>query len=160
MPVFVEWKWQERTKSFLVIFHFYDDFSKPNLRIRRFAKGNRLMFSEPLKAIFTKEAWMTWAPSHVEMALLTELLSYANMINGLKEKEKRELKKSLESRKSLYEADWMKGILDYHVSPNDTFKEIGIDKKMVIYHDESKKVYSGVEICPEYIDYLKKLLRQ
>ena len=34
MPIFVQWEWKGRTKSFLVIFHFYDDFSKPNLRMK------------------------------------------------------------------------------------------------------------------------------
>ena len=34
MPILVQWKWQERGKHFLVIFYFYDDFSKSNLRFK------------------------------------------------------------------------------------------------------------------------------
>ena len=77
MPVFVEWQWKERTKSFLVIFHFHDDFSKPNLRIKKYENGH--LFMLPPDEMFTPlKAWMSWAPSHPDMALLTELLSYAN----------------------------------------------------------------------------------
>jgi len=102
MPVFVEWKWQERFKSFLVIFHFHDDFSRPNLRVKKYEKG-RLFMARHSKVLSAKKAWMTWAPSHPELALLTELLSYANRINGLKEFEKGELRAKLEgARKGGY----------------------------------------------------------
>lgn len=87
MPVFVEWKWKERTKTFLVIFHFYDDFSKTNLRIKKCEKGRLLMLT-PSEIFSPSKAWMTWSPSHPDMALLTQLLTYANIINGLKEDEK------------------------------------------------------------------------
>lgn len=89
MPVFVQWKWKEETKTFLVIFYFYDDFSKPNLRVRKYEKGHLLMLT-PSEIFTPSKAWMTWAPSHPEMALLTQLLTYANIINGLKEDKKDE----------------------------------------------------------------------
>ena len=34
MPVFVEWKWIEKTETFLAVFHFWDDGNKQNLRMR------------------------------------------------------------------------------------------------------------------------------
>ena len=134
MPVFVEWKWKERTKTFLVIFHFYDDFSKPNLRIKKYEKEHLLMFTE--SEMFTPlKAWMTWAPSHPEMALLTQLLTYTNIINGLKEDEKHEIGLYLE-RAAIPER-----------------------KLVVVYLEESGELSSFAELCPEYIDYLKKILK-
>ena len=34
MPTYVRWEWKERTKTFLVIFYFFDDKSSSNLRFR------------------------------------------------------------------------------------------------------------------------------
>jgi hypothetical protein len=78
----------ERTKSFLVIFHLYDDRSEPNIRLmKKTFKDEMSEFERPT---------ITWAPSHLESGLLGELLSYANIINGLKEGGKRELRRDLE----------------------------------------------------------------
>lgn len=79
MPVCVQWKWINRTKSFLVIFHFIDDSSRPNLRMSK--EYSNLM---------------TWAPSHVELGLLSEILKFANIINGLSASQKSELKYKLQ----------------------------------------------------------------
>jgi len=170
MPVFVEWKWQENTKSFLVIFHFYDDFSKPNLRIRKYEKEKErmILIENPRRFIATKEAWMTWAPSHSELGLLMELLGYANMINGLKEFQKRELCIDLEGRRGVYERspvarrnkDVLKGVL----SLSDVLREMRRDRKAVIYHEHKEFKYGSLNACfeisPEYIDYLRNLLKQ
>lgn len=58
------------------------------------------------KVLSAKKAWRTWAPSHPELVLLTELLSYANRINGFKEFEKGELRAKLEGvRKGGYDPE-------------------------------------------------------
>ena len=83
MPVLVQWKWKEETKSYLVIFHFFDDFSAPNLRttILGISKSH---FGEDIDLSKRKSTpLLTWAPSHIELGLLSEVLSYANRINGL-----------------------------------------------------------------------------
>jgi len=144
MPVFVEWRWKEKTKTFLVIFHFYDDFSKSNLRIKLYTNEKRLIASlEPLEVIRSQEAWMTWSPSHTEMALLAELLSFANIVNGLTEFQKRRLKNPLEGRGG-------------HAL--DILQELPDGKKEVFYTEKSGTCYRCPEICQEYIDYLRKLL--
>ena len=75
--------WNEQ-KLFLVIFHFIDDFSEPNLRMSK-----------------EYDNLMTWAPSHVELGLLGEILRYANIIDGLRETEKKELKYKLQGVKKV-----------------------------------------------------------
>jgi hypothetical protein len=42
------------------------------------------------------EVEMTWAPSHIELGMLSELLMYANIIGGLSETARKELRKKLE----------------------------------------------------------------
>jgi len=160
MPVFVEWKWQERFKSFLVIFHFYDDFSRPNLRVRKYEKGH-LFMARHSKVLSAKKAWMTWAPSHPELALITELISYANRINGLKEFEKGELRVKLEGvRKGGYDLETEEYDADLVVADaSEILKEMGEDKLRYIYieSDESElDLCFCVELCQGYINYLKK----
>ena len=176
MPIFVQWKWAETRKSFLVVFHFYDDFSKTNLRIRKYSPvqvtyedegiTNRFM-QHPMiityadlskgESIIPEKAWMTWAPSHIELALLSELLSYANIINGLNEMEKLELKSRLEAREDSIVSERQA----YRVHP-DIVNRIGKDKKVAIC-DESlikqQEPFICVELCPEYIDYLRNVLK-
>jgi hypothetical protein len=177
MPIFVQWKWAETRKSFLVVFHFYDDFSKPNLRIRKYSPvlvtyedegvTNRFMdypmmitYADLSKgeSIIPEKAWMTWAPSHIELALLSELLSYANIINGLNEIEKVELKSRLEARE---DTTLPYGRQAYRIHP-DIVNRIGKDKKVAIC-DESlikqQEPFICVELCPEYIDYLRNVLK-
>ncbi len=157
MSVFVEWKWKEKTKSFLVVFHFYDDFSKPNLRIKNYEKGY-LYVSTPFGLITPMKAWMTWSPSHPELALLTELLSYANIINGLKEFEKRHLRTNLDP--VITDDDELGITADVTSIEN----EIGKDKKTVVYLEKpeyptEQPLHCCAELCPEYIYYLKKVLK-
>jgi len=171
MPVFVEWKWIESTKSFLVVFHFYDDFSKPNLRIKKCEKGTPgtpSMFTtfapdapSPSDIIQARKAWMTWAPSHSELALLMELLSYANIINGLKETEKRKLKFELQGRKALILHGVPEDEINAAVSPVDAWVQVGVGKKAVTYFEPEvgpEVLHFCIELCSEYIDYLRFLL--
>ena len=139
MPIFVQWKWKERTKSFLVIFHFFDDYSNPNLRIKD--RTGLFDYYRP-----RKKAWMSWAPSHVELGLLGELLRYANIVDGLKESEKRELRNALEGKSAECIDDLWKGYL-YRVG-----KRWALGSKF--------DPYFLVELCPEYVDYLKNLLKK
>jgi len=160
MPVFVEWKWIERTKTLLTIFHFHDDFSKPNLRLMKYEKHRPTLVPHTRKFLAVKKAWMTWAPSHPELGLLMQLLSYANIINGLKENEKRKLRIDLEGRRTVYEhgvrnEDRLKGM----VRPNDVLNKIRKEKKAVIYEPDSGMLQLCVELCPEYIDFIKKLMK-
>ena len=163
MPVLVQWKWMERTKSFLVIFHFYDDYSKPNIRFKKKKfKDEKVEFERPT---------ITWAPSHPELGLLSELLSYANMINGLKETEKRELRRDLEiavvERNGILRLYWapikdllqLTGKVLIFEAPDfalflsrpilETYKKEKIEKDSLFC----------IELCPEYIDYLRKMLK-
>lgn len=151
MPVFVEWQWKERTKTLLTIFHFYDDFSKRNLRLMKLDNSK---FFSPEGNLELKRDWVSWAPSHPEMALLMQLLGYANIINGLKESEKRRLKAKLEGVTEMEESD------TFYIQ--DFRKDIGKDKKTVVYVEHGEPVHlmhCCIELCPEYIDYLKKVLK-
>ena len=164
MPVFVEWRWKEETKTFLVIFHFYDDFSRANLRINSTPEKNRLTMSTYVGGedwfdyVETKGAWLTWSPSHIDLALLMELLTYSNIINGFKEARKRSLIKYLEfisRRGTLNEVsgevercDWIMGGAMHSV--------VGCDRKTANY-SENGHSYAMAELCPEYIAYIKEL---
>jgi hypothetical protein len=164
MPVFVEWKWQERFKSFLVIFHFYDDFSRPNLRVKKYEKGH-LFMARHSKVLSARKAWMTWAPSHPELALVTELHSYANRINGLKEFEKGELRAKLEGvRKGGYDSETEEYDADLVIADaSEILKEIGEGKFRFIYIERDEPELDlclCVELCQEYIDYLKKTIEK
>jgi hypothetical protein len=164
MPVFVEWKWQERFKSFLVIFHFYDDFSRPDLRVKKYEKG-RLFMARHSKVLSAKKAWMTWTLSHPELALLTELLSCANRINSLKEFEKGELRAKLEGvRKGGYAPETEEYDADQVIADeSEILREIGKDKLRFIYIEKDEPgldLRLCVELCQEYIDYLKKTIEK
>ena len=165
MPVFVEWRWKEETKTFLVVFHFYDDFSRTNLRVNSTPEKNQLTLftyvggDDFLNDVETKGAWLTWSPSHVDLALLMELLTYSNIINGFKEAKKRLLIQHLEfvSRKGtlnevsgeVEKCDWLK--------VGAMLSVVGCDKKLASYSDDNRRFYAMAELCPEYITYIKKL---
>ena len=110
--------------------------------------------------------WISWAPSHPEMALLMQLLSYANIINGLKPSEKKELWYELEGKDEL--PGDKEEYLCITAVPKIISKRIGKDKKVIIYGDLRESggdlrycpMYTCVELCPEYIDYLGKLLEK
>jgi len=137
MPILVQWKWIERTKTFLVIFHFFDNYSNPNLRIRKKSGHWEILYPQ-------KKAWMSWAPSHVELGLLGELLRYANIVDGLKEFEKRKLRNVLEGE-SFEDID---DIASKVPSTTRIFKSYN-----------RKDPFFVVELCPEYIEYLRKILK-
>jgi hypothetical protein len=148
-----------------VIFHFYDDFSRTNLRVNSTPEKNRLTLftfvggDDFVSDVETKGAWLTWSPSHVDLALLMELLTYSNIINGFKEAKKRQLIQHLEfiSRKGtlnevsgeMEKCDWIKGGAMLNV--------VGCDKKTASYSDGNGHTYAMVELCPEYVDYIKKM---
>lgn len=136
MPIYVKWKWQEQTKSFLVIFRFIDDFSKPNLRIKQYPKSHR--------------ADVTWAPSHIELGLLSELLRYANIIGGLSETTRRELRKKLEV---IYMDKYRMFIDEESLIQLDQIP----NKPHIIYVGEGLDLW--VYVCPEYLEYFRKILK-
>ena len=161
MPVFVQWKWEEKTKTYLVIFHFLDDFSEPNLRM----KSNYMVdFKRSLKKIHLNPpkptSIMTWAPSHPELGLLSEVLSYANIINGLNYDRKLEIR------------DWLEGEAFFM-----TFRKKDKEKTLLCsvtnfellvaselcslmrYSEEDERYYRCFKLTSEYIEYLKKGLK-
>ena len=165
MPIFVQWKWVERTKTFIAIFYFWDDGTKENLRMQRNEEGFETVtpFENEGKGEFVSatslphfvlspplnKTYMTWAPSHPEFCFLTEVLTYANLINGLKENEKRNLRYRLEGR-LIEKGDYM--IVDKIHRELATSMCDGI---IVVFPE------GGIccKVCPEYIDYLRKLLK-
>ena len=151
MPILVQWKWQERTKSFLVIFHFTDDYSETNLRMETFYPFPGL--PSPLK-----NTRMTWAPSHVEMALLSDILSYANLINGLKETEKEDLRDKLQGTRVKYE-DTEAHIDEIGYVLQHFLEEVGLKCVICRPDPNSGEWQIFFELCPEYIDYLKNVLK-
>lgn len=179
MPVFVHWEWKERTKTFLVIFHFYDDYSNPNLRTKNRAVCRDLhmrdsnvviTFSPPPSSRFQKaiddgifgeslgkKAIMTWAPSHPELGYLAEVLRYANIIDGLSEEEKRDLRFDLELVVGINDRTF--AIDEKRIEDLD-FRFA--DKKKLVLFDENiaGKMALCVELCQGYIDYLKLVLKQ
>lgn len=197
----------ERTKTFLVIFHFVDDFSKQNIRFRKkkfvgYGLPDYLYIPQdyptPQECPYILECpvscgtmeplpvqsyeVMTWASSHPELGLLSELLSYANIINGLKESEKRKLRGKLEV---MYELDeegrkikqYMaegnreqalkvyKDIISNLSNYNRDFEDITSKLNKIMLHGiefgrrRKEEYVFCVELCPEYIDYLKTVLK-
>lgn len=169
LPILIQWKWVEQPPSFLVIFHFYDDYSKPNLRTAemRFEGYGpfyiyvpekltpRLRPEEPRKV----RTVVTWAPSHSELGLLMDLLSYANIVNGFKEQVKRELKKKLIIIDLATDRD-----LEFVAERIKNFRKFLVDKIDAFGIQEDQKTGETVwnfysELCPEYLDYLKEILK-
>lgn len=161
MPIYVEWKWEEPTQSLLAIFHFYDDFSKPNLRLVKIGEEEDAYVSSRGELTRLKRAWTTWAPSHSEIALLMQLLCYANIINGLRPTKKRKLWNELEGKKAFRDSDFSQNELANIAVPDEIKKQIGLDKRVMTYADleEEDVLRTCVELCPEYVDYLKKVLK-
>jgi len=163
MPVFVQWKWIEKTKTLLTIFHFFDDYEKPNLRLMKMGGDIRTFLHSPKRDMKLKKNWISWAPSHLEMALLMQLLSHANIINGLKPSEKKELWFELEGREDMYpyEEDFSK-----FAEPHIVGERIGGNTRVIQYIDRREDaegflpVYTCVELCQEYIDFVWNKLRR
>jgi hypothetical protein len=166
MPVFVEWRFQEKTNTYIVIFHFIDDFSSPNVRMKKHEKGRRMVSVDRFGCPSLenpKGAWMTWAPSHPELGFLMEVLSYANIVNGLKVEQKIRLKSRLEARRKWIVHGGHMNEITYLGYSDEEMKEIfGENVKLAVYVDDPEKdipLRFGIEICEEYISYLRNLLK-
>jgi len=210
MPIFVQWKWVEKTKTFLVVFHFFDDFSKPNIRFRKkkFTGNGKSLeylyvppdYPTPSECPYVLECpasckdmeelptqirtVMTWAPSHPELGLLSELLSYANIVNGLKEIEKRKIRKHLEITMEMEEKA---GKIKHHMARKNKEQALKAYENAIMHWSDylqhfqefrgklsGRVILTGseiskngeetnvfcVELCPEYLDYLKTVLKK
>lgn len=91
MTILVEWKWQPN-QTYLVIFHFVDMFTKTNLRgklikLPQIKYEGNLHSNGFVNVLMEKnpelKPYITWAPSHPEVARMAEVLLFANIINGL-----------------------------------------------------------------------------
>lgn len=170
MPIFVEWQWKENTKTFLVVFHFWDDGVKPNLRMR--IKEEDFEFVAPLDNDLEGEfsavvsaphhgvlpyprtnAYLSWAPSHPEFCFLTEVLTYANLINGQKPNRRRNLRAKLEGKASKVEDEKGQEYFDYEVH-SELLNSMPTGR-MAIFAS-SKGI--SFEVCLEYLEYLRKIL--
>lgn len=151
MPIFVKWEWVEKTKTFLVIFTFQDDFSKTNLRFK-----NVTLNYAP--SVSTKNVpTMTWAPTHVEISLLAQLLQYANIIDGFSQGVRVVLKRKLSM--------WVLENDSYNLYEDD-LKELlmKLEEKSFLHgfninKDGKKEMYFCAELCPDYIEYISKVIR-
>ena len=163
MPVYVQWKWEEKTKTYLVIFHFLDTFDKPNLRMKNVPRidfkrsPNKIHLAPPKPTPI-----MTWAPSHPELGLLSEVLSYANIINGLDYGKKREIKDWLEGEafflKLVHPKKNKKITFLCSVTNLELLKASELCNIMP-YSEEEERYYRCFKLTPEYIDYIKKGLK-
>lgn len=181
MPIVVQWKWKEETKTFLVIFHIYNDYSRDNIRTAemRFESEEEpshkvylylpnkfpINSSDSVKYVTTVH---TWAPSHFEMALLMQVLCYANIINGLKEEKKRTLRGILEwhdilSREGLFD-EITHAIGRLRAYALNEYIRVRKDHTVLIgFESKDGKTLEEpmfcVELCEEYIDYLRNVLK-
>jgi len=162
MPIYVQWKWEERTETLLAIFHFYDDFSKRNLRLIQYDSEREAFVHRGKRLTKPKRSWITWAPSHPEMGLLMQLLCYANIINGLKPSKKKQLWIEMEGKKHYRALGYSEETVNMIAVPDKIMEEIGFDKKVLTYADfeDEETLVTCVELCSEYIDYLRDLLEQ
>jgi hypothetical protein len=163
MPIFIQWKWEEETTTFLVIFHFFDDYIKTNIRFRK-----KRLESESDKRVYQYypinhgrksvrpaqfKSVMTWSPSHLELALLSDLLSYANIINGMKEDKKRKLINILQDPLFKIElSGWAENSAREYKKKGRFY--------LISYGQEVTEDLYCAELCPEYIDYIKEFLKQ
>lgn len=153
-----------------MIFHFYDDFSKPNLRaIEMRFEGNRPVYiylpkrevpaSRQTKRPCIDRTVVTWAPASYELGLLWDLINYANFVNGLKEQAKRKLRKEL-----IIVTPWTEDEVDSVVDRLEHFQTALGKKIHAVGFNKDKETGKSVwnwyvELCPEYIDYLKDILK-
>lgn len=140
MPIFVEWKWQENTSSFIVIFHFIDDYTKSNLRI---TKNGFWSYILEQKGVSNK-AWMTWAPSHVELAMLADLLHMANIVDGLQDSIKRKMR-------PLLDGSWR--------TNEEALEWAQLFPNIKAWIPPTTDLPMVAELCEEYIEYLKKIMK-
>jgi len=157
----------ENTGTFLVVFHMWDDGKKSNLRMRIKKEDFETCayvdeeIGEDWVQIYTcpyfvlghpqTDAYLSWAPSHSEFCLLTEVLTYANLINGLKPEEKQKIKPHLIGKVTRSNQDQI------------TYFKIHAD---LLKHMETGTMVSfanrqgiSFKICYEYIEYIRKLVK-
>jgi len=150
MPIFVQWKWEERTETFLVIFHFFDDFSERNVRMKTTRIDKIHLY--PAEQTYTEEHLskpvISWSPSHPELALFSELLSYANLINGLKPQEKIKLKSELEGEQII---KWIQS--GYPKTYYSSLFRTSIHVIVGVMTGHNKKSYLCFELSYGYIEY-------
>ena len=107
---------------------------------------------------------MTWAPSHVELGYLGEVLRYANIIDGLKENDKNDLRPFLAAESDPhFFADT--SVLDRFNSNENLarLRDVLFGKHELFCiekeNEEIDMIFRGIELCPEYIDYLREILK-
>jgi hypothetical protein len=177
MPIFVEWKWVNKTETFLAVFHFWDDGTKQNLRMRKQEYGyERCMpidetcddknitpgqdyttatsiptyIGGPTK----HDAYLSWAPSHPEFCFLTELLTYANLVNGFKPANRKDFRSKLQGKTLTQERDGKKYIDSFLLDPELT--KILREDKIVTFAGQWGISF---EVCLPYVEYVRKLLK-
>lgn len=157
MVVFVRWEWKEKTKTFLLIFYFIDDKTEQNIRFR-FKVVNKNI--EPIVLLedptnnpdMPSQPIMTWAPKHLEIALLGDVLRYANIIDGLDEGEKRKLREKLEiqiKERNPYpfnSADF-----------EDLIRDAPPSTTMIAFEGADDWFFCS-RLNSEYVDYLRKVM--
>jgi len=173
MPIFVEWQWQENTKTFLVIFHFWDDGQKTNLRMRIEEEGFEtvadiypdeeekgegefvpiITLPHAIRDYPRTNTYLSWAPSHPEFCFLTEVLTYANLINGMKPNHKRKLRLKLEGKIIKREE---KG---YEYFDFDVHRELfnSMPQGTMVSFAGQKGI--SFEVRLEYLEYLRKIVK-
>lgn len=201
MTIFVQWKWQETTQTFLMILHLDADWSKSNLRKKEMCfyttPNNFLHLYFPsvpyqhMNGVAKSEIWKegqtkkrtvtTWAPSHIEIGFLAELLCYANIINGFKLWQREALKTKLDvsarffkdiifltkrieevgKEKALEELD---ARLERGENELDVFLKFCGEKPYLMgsegdFVNHSLESIFCFELSQNYIDYLKEILK-
>jgi len=200
MPMFVHWKWDEKQQDFTAIFHFNNESTNPDPPIDRIGfeftgiegmcgytsihsnqhsiptsvlevlKGN--VGAKPDKI----RATIAWTPSHIELALFTEILRFANAVNELKLDNKRELRDKLQlssffegiinwykrSEEGVYE-DWKDAVFNYSEGFSNVLDRLQ-DREVLISSELSSDrsrldQFICFPVCQEYVDYLKEILK-
>ena len=136
MPIYIQWDWKEKTRTFLVVFHFFDDFSAPNLRA---TMEEVIEFKDKTK----KTPYLTWAPSHYELGLFSDVLSCANIINGFNYGQKIRIKILLQNKHD-----------EYYV-PDGCRMLVSCDFE----NGKKKYSYGLIELNATYVNFLKDLFK-
>jgi hypothetical protein len=157
MAVFVRWEWKEKTKTFLVIFYFIDDKTEQNIRFRFKVVNKNLkpvvLLEDPTSnPDMASQPVMTWAPNHLEIALLGDILGYANIIDGLDEPEKRNLREKLEIQVKEGHPN-----LVHEEDIDDLIRDAPPSTTMLALEGASDWFFCS-RLSSEYVDYLRKIL--
>jgi len=174
MPIFVEWKWVEKTKTFLAVFHFWDDEKKTNLRMRlekEYEAFETCAYNDsgeeegefvPIETFpglsggpgdSKTRAYLSWAPSHPEFCLLTELLTYANLLNGMKINDKEKFRPMLQGKTGKQEIEGHEYI-SFQISSK--LLHSMLKGRMISFAGQRGISF---EVCLEYVEYLRELLK-